>query len=40
MVEQHNIHRRNHSASDLTWDNTLAQYALATANGCVFAHDM
>jgi uncharacterized protein YkwD len=40
MVDQHNVHRRNHSASDLTWDNTLAEYALATANGCVFAHDM
>ncbi|KAH7316655.1 CAP domain-containing protein [Stachybotrys elegans] len=40
MVEQHNIHRRNHSAPDLVWDSTLAQYAANTANGCVFAHDM
>ncbi|KEY73102.1 hypothetical protein S7711_04854 [Stachybotrys chartarum IBT 7711] len=40
MLEQHNIHRRNHSASDLTWDSTLAEYATTIANGCVFAHDM
>lgn len=40
MLEQHNVHRRNHSAGDLTWDATLAQYALNTANTCKFAHDM
>lgn len=40
ILDQHNIHRRNHSAPDLTWDSTLAQYAANTANTCVFAHDM
>jgi uncharacterized protein YkwD len=36
----HNMHRANHSASDLTWDDQLATYAKASANKCVFAHDM
>jgi uncharacterized protein YkwD len=36
----HNVHRANHSASDLSWDDTLASYALNTAQTCVFAHDM
>jgi uncharacterized protein YkwD len=40
MLYQHNIHRANHSAPNLEWDETLAQYAANTANGCVFAHDM
>ncbi|XP_044717371.1 cysteine-rich secretory protein family domain-containing protein [Hirsutella rhossiliensis] len=40
MLEQHNIHRHNHSASDLAWDNTLAQYAEKTAKSCIFQHDM
>ncbi|KAM4062432.1 cysteine-rich secretory protein family protein [Hirsutella rhossiliensis] len=40
MLEQHNVHRRNHSASDLAWDNTLAQYAENIANSCVFQHDI
>ncbi len=39
-VYHHNIHRANHSAPDVTWDDTLAGYALATAQTCVFAHDM
>jgi uncharacterized protein YkwD len=40
ILDQHNIHRRNHSAPDLAWDATLAQYASNTANSCVFEHDM
>ncbi|UNI13736.1 hypothetical protein JDV02_000452 [Purpureocillium takamizusanense] len=40
MVYRHNIHRSNHSAPDLTWDSTLAQYAENTAKTCVFEHDM
>lgn len=36
----HNAHRANHSASALTWDQKLADYAQITANTCVFAHDM
>ncbi|POR30918.1 Cell wall protein PRY3 [Tolypocladium paradoxum] len=40
MLDQHNIHRRNHSAPDLVWDGTLAKYAENTGNTCVFQHDM
>ncbi|KAI8679993.1 SCP domain-containing protein [Fusarium keratoplasticum] len=40
MLNYHNIHRSNHSAPDLVWDETLAGYAENTANGCVFEHDM
>ncbi|KAF5027501.1 hypothetical protein F66182_396 [Fusarium sp. NRRL 66182] len=40
MLAYHNIHRANHSASALEWDDTLAGYAENTANGCVFEHDM
>ncbi|KAF7547661.1 hypothetical protein G7046_g8933 [Stylonectria norvegica] len=40
ILDHHNIHRTNHSAPDLVWDQTLADYAANTANGCVFAHDM
>ncbi|KAI0393768.1 CAP domain-containing protein [Xylariaceae sp. FL0594] len=36
----HNIHRSNHSAPEVTWDPTLAQWAENTANSCKFAHDM
>jgi uncharacterized protein YkwD len=36
----HNVHRANHSAPDVTWDDTLAGYAAITAKTCVFAHDM
>lgn len=36
----HNKHRANHSSPALTWDDTLASYSLATAQKCVFAHDM
>jgi len=39
-VYYHNAHRANHSASALTWDQTLADYAAITAQKCVFAHDM
>lgn len=36
----HNVHRSNHSSPEITWDQTLAQYAENTANSCHFAHDM
>jgi uncharacterized protein YkwD len=36
----HNMHRANHSAGALVWDDTLATYSLATAKTCVFQHDM
>lgn len=40
MVNQHNLHRANHSAPDVEWDDTLASYAQDTASTCVFAHQM
>lgn len=40
MLAYHNIHRSNHSAPALEWDDELAGYAENTANGCVFEHDM
>lgn len=39
-LDHHNVHRSNHSAPALEWDDTLASYAANTANGCVFEHDM
>ncbi|KAI6247426.1 hypothetical protein HI914_04550 [Erysiphe necator] len=35
----HNIHRTNHSSSDLAWNSTLAKFALETAKTCIFEHD-
>lgn len=40
ILENHNVHRRNHSAGDLVWDNTLAGYAEILARRCGFQHDM
>ncbi|KAL7800082.1 CAP domain-containing protein [Trichoderma ceciliae] len=40
MLNEHNVHRANHSAPALAWDDTLAGFAHTTASGCVFAHDM
>ncbi|PON26441.1 hypothetical protein TGAM01_v204917 [Trichoderma gamsii] len=40
MLNEHNIHRANHSAPALEWDDQLAGFAHITASGCVFAHDM
>ncbi|KAI1778863.1 PR-1-like protein [Hypoxylon cercidicola] len=39
-LSQHNIHRSNHSAPDVTWSDKLAGYAANTAATCVFKHDM
>lgn len=39
ILEQHNLHRSNHSASDLTWNPTIAGYAETLADTCTFAHD-
>lgn len=36
----HNIHRTNHSSSDLAWNSTLAKFALETAKTCIFEHDL
>ncbi|KKF96023.1 Fruiting body protein SC14 [Ceratocystis platani] len=39
-LSSHNIHRQNHSASALAWDENLAAYALTAAKNCVFEHDL
>lgn len=36
----HNVHRANQSASDLTYDTTIAGYAATLAERCEFAHDV
>ncbi|TAQ88471.1 hypothetical protein B7494_g3186 [Chlorociboria aeruginascens] len=36
----HNVHRANHSAAAVTWDDTLASYAQGVAQTCVFAHNL
>lgn len=38
-LKQHNIHRSNHSAPALQWDDQLASWAEQLANTCVFEHD-
>ncbi|KAK5655932.1 hypothetical protein OQA88_5067 [Cercophora sp. LCS_1] len=40
LLYHHNVHRANHSASDLSWGGDLASYALQTAQKCQFAHDL
>jgi len=39
-VYHHNIHRSNHSAPDVSYDDTYAGYAAQTAKNCKFAHDV
>lgn len=39
ILGHHNVHRANHSAADLVWDDTMATYAQQTADTCVYAHD-
>lgn len=39
VLNHHNVHRANHSASDVTWDDTLASTALEIANSCMYAHN-
>ncbi|KFZ17273.1 hypothetical protein V502_04646 [Pseudogymnoascus sp. VKM F-4520 (FW-2644)] len=39
VLFHHNVHRTNHSAPALTYDETLAGYALQVAKTCVFEHD-
>lgn len=39
LLDSHNIHRSNHSAPALTWNETLAESALALANSCDYHHD-
>lgn len=39
VMHHHNIHRANHSASNLEWDAGLASTAQKIANLCVYAHN-
>ncbi|OBT81414.1 hypothetical protein VE02_09863 [Pseudogymnoascus sp. 03VT05] len=39
VLYYHNVHRANHSAPALTYDDTLAGYAAQLAKTCVFKHD-
>lgn len=39
IVKQHNMHRSNHSAPDIQWDDDLASIAAQIAASCVYAHD-
>lgn len=39
VLFHHNIHRANHSADALTWNQTLADSASALASGCLFKHN-
>jgi len=38
-AQHHNVHRHNHSASDMAWNETLAGYAEQVAKTCVYGHD-
>jgi hypothetical protein len=40
VLHHHNIHRRNHSAPDLTWSDSLAATAQKIGETCVYAHSM
>ncbi|KAL4809398.1 CAP domain-containing protein [Aspergillus unguis] len=39
VLNSHNVHRANHSASDLTWSSDLQQSAQVLASRCVYEHD-
>ncbi|KIW87842.1 uncharacterized protein Z519_11426 [Cladophialophora bantiana CBS 173.52] len=39
ILQAHNVHRRNHSAADLTWSDNLATIAAQIAASCVYAHN-
>jgi len=38
-VYHHNLHRSNHSADAVEWDDGLAATAQKIANTCVYAHN-
>ena len=40
IIRQHNLHRANHSAPDISWDQGLADIAQQIAQSCVYAHDV
>jgi uncharacterized protein YkwD len=40
VVNNHNVHRSNHSAPAMVWDQSLADTALTIAQSCVYAHNV
>jgi uncharacterized protein YkwD len=40
VLAHHNVHRANHSASALVWDDALANTAAIIASTCIYAHSM
>ena len=40
VVLHHNVHRANHSAPDIAWDDNLAASAQQVADSCVYAHNV
>ena len=40
VILHHNVHRANHSAPDIAWDDTLAASAQQVAESCVYAHNV
>jgi uncharacterized protein YkwD len=40
VVDQHNVHRANHSSPAMTWSQSLADTALKIAQTCVYGHSM
>jgi hypothetical protein len=40
IVNHHNAHRANHSASPLAWDDDITATALKIANSCNYSHDV
>lgn len=40
VVMHHNLHRANHSAPDIEWDEDLANTALAIAQSCQYEHNV
>jgi uncharacterized protein YkwD len=39
-VYNHNVHRTNHTAPLMTWNQTLANAAQTIAESCVYAHNV
>lgn len=40
VLQHHNVHRVNHSASNLEWNSTLASFAEKVAMSCVWGHNV
>lgn len=39
ILAWHNVHRQNHSVPDMTYDNTLAEYAAILSSSCKYGHN-